>query len=50
MVQRFILYNSDVTVAEFEMNYGTIVSSKALLPELLPMQIRNASAEMFTLW
>ena len=49
-MQRFLLYNSDVAVAAFELNYGTIVSFKALLPELLPMQLRNASAEMFTLW
>ena len=49
-MQRFILYNSDVAVAKFELNYGTIVSFKALLPELLPMQLRNASADTFTLW
>ena len=49
-MQRFTLYNSDVAVAKFELNHGTIVSFKALLPELLPMQLRNASADTFTLW
>ena len=49
-MQRFTLYNNDVAAAAFELNYGTIVSFKALLPELLPMQLRDASADMFTLW
>jgi len=49
-VQRFTLYNNDVAVAWFELNYGTIVSFKAMLPDLLPMQLRNASADTFTLW
>ena len=49
-MQRFTLYNNDVAVALFEVNYGTIVSFRALLPELLPMQLKNASADTFTLW
>ena len=49
-MQRFTLYNNDVAVAWFELNYGTIVSFKAMLPDLLPMQLRNASADTFTLW
>ncbi len=32
------------------MDYGTIVSFKALLPELLPMQLRNVAVNTFTLW
>ena len=46
----YILYNDDAAVASFVLDHGTIVSFKALLPELLPMQLRNASADAFTLW
>ena len=49
-MQRFTLYNNDTAVARFDVNYGTVVSFEALLPELLPMQLRNATADTFTLW
>lgn len=44
------LYNDDVHVASFEYDRGVITSFHGLKPQLLPMQIRDASAEMFTLW
>ena len=44
------LYCDDIRVASFDYERGTILSFRPEKPELLPMQIRNASAEMFTLW
>lgn len=47
---RYSLYNADVKVATFQYTKGTIRRFEALHPELLPMQIRNATPEGFTLW
>lgn len=47
---QYILYNDDREVAKFQYISGTIRSFKPMKPELLPMQIRNASADTFTLW
>lgn len=44
------LYCDDIRVAAFEYERGTIISFRPEKPELLPMQIKQASAEMFTLW
>lgn len=44
------LYNNDEEVASFEYAQGVITSFAAQKPDLLPMQIRDALAEMFTLW
>lgn len=44
------LYNNDVRVALFEYDRGVISAFKPEIPELLPMQIKNGSAEVFALW
>ena len=49
-MERYLLYNDDVPVARFEHEAGIISAYTALAPELLPMQIRDASAEGFTAW
>lgn len=46
----FTLYNNDRAVAKFEMNYGTITAFHPTVPELLPMQLKQATADAFTLW
>lgn len=47
---RYYLYNNDKEVAWFQYIAGTITKFKPLRPELLPMQIKNASADAFALW
>lgn len=47
---RYILYNNDKPIADFEVNRGTIESYTPLEPRLLPMQLCGASADGFTLW
>lgn len=47
---RYILYNQDSPVAAFTYEKGSINSYKPQKPQLLPMQIRNATADGFTLW
>ena len=49
-MQRYVLYNQDVSVASFAVDAGTVTAFVPLRPELLPMQIRAASAEGFTAW
>lgn len=44
------LYCEDVPVAAFEYAQGTISAFHPERPELLPMQIKDASADAFTLW
>ena len=47
---RYFLYNADYPVAAFEYENGTIDLFEPLRPDLLPMQIRSASADGFSLW
>lgn len=47
---KYLLYNVDQSVAAFEYEHGTIDCFEALRPNLLPMQIRAASADGFSLW
>lgn len=46
----YTLYNNDVRVASFTLNNSIITEYKPERPELLPMQIRNASADGFSAW
>ena len=47
---RYGLYNADRKVAAFEYEQGSISSFEAIEAALLPMQIKNASADSFALW
>lgn len=47
---RYYLYNDDQKVAFFQYTRGTIRKFEVYCPDLLPMQIRNASADGFSLW
>ncbi len=47
---RYGLYNADRKVAAFEYEQGTISSFEVIEAALLPMQIKNASADGFALW
>lgn len=47
---RYTLYNADVAAAAFDVDHGRITRFAALIPELLPMQIRDASPDRFTMW
>lgn len=47
---RYILYNADQRVASFEFEQGVITHFTPERMELLPMQIREASAEGFAAW
>lgn len=46
----YILYNDDQTAARFEYAQGMIRAYEPVRSELLPMQIRAASADGFTSW
>ena len=46
----YILYNSDQPVARFEFFQGMIKAYEPISRELLPMQIRNTSADGFVRW
>ncbi len=46
----YLLYSDDARVASFVYARGTIQAFRPEKPALLPMQIRDASAEMFALW
>ena len=46
----FILYNDDIRVARFTVSNSIIKEFVPERPELLPMQICNASADAFSLW
>ena len=46
----YVLYNNDQITAHFEYAQGMIRSYEPVRSELLPMQIRTASAEGFTGW
>ena len=47
LVTRYILYNDDVHVAEFSVHSSVITEFTPQRPELLPKQIRQASADGF---
>ena len=47
---RYFLYNNDIKVAEFVVNNAVISEYTPQRPELLPMQIRNTSADGFSAW
>lgn len=49
-MSRFILYNDDVVAASFTVTNAVITDFTPQKPELLPMQLRRASAEGFTAW
>lgn len=49
-MSRYVLYNSDKPVAEFEYCQGFIRTYQPVCPELLPKQIRSTSSEGFTAW
>ena len=46
----FILYNDDIRVAHFNVSNSIIKDFIPEKPELLPMQICNASADAFSFW
>lgn len=46
----FTLYNDDVVVAKFVFSHSVVTDFTPLKPELLPMQIRHATADGFTSW
>lgn len=46
----YILYNNDQPVARFKFAQGMIKTYEPVRSELLPMQIRSASADGFTSW
>ena len=49
-MSRYILYNDDMQVAQFEVSNSVITDFIPQKPELLPMQIRHATADAFTSW
>ncbi len=49
-MSRYVLYNNDESVAEFEYCQGFIRTYQPVCPELLPKQIRSTSPEGFTAW
>ncbi len=49
-MSRYILYNDDVHVAQFEVHNSVITNFIPQRPELLPMQIRHATADAFASW
>lgn len=49
-MSRYVLYNDDVETARFAVLHSVITDFDPIRPELLPMQLRRASAEGFTAW
>ncbi len=49
-MSRFVLYNDDVQVALFTVCNSVITEFTPQKPELLPMQIRHATADGFSSW
>ncbi|MBR2822287.1 MAG: hypothetical protein IKE24_01160 [Clostridia bacterium] len=49
-MSRYILYNDDVQVAQFEVRNSVITDFVPQKQELLPMQIRHATADAFSSW
>ena len=49
-MSRYNLYNDDVQVAQFEVRKSVITDFVPQKPELLPMQIRHATADAFSSW
>ena len=49
-MSRYSLYNDDVQVAQFQVRNSVITDFVPHKPELLPMQIRRATADAFSSW
>ncbi|MBQ9010551.1 MAG: hypothetical protein IJ088_14685 [Clostridia bacterium] len=49
-MSRYVLFNDDVQVALFTVYHSVITEFTPQKPDLLPMQIRHASAEGFSSW
>lgn len=49
-MERYILYNADREVAKFLFDGALVTAYIPVVPELLPMQIRNATADGFMAW
>ena len=49
-MERYVLFNDDKRIASFDVNNSIIVTYTPEIQELLPMQIRNTSAEGFSSW
>ena len=49
-MMRYVLYNDDVEAAGFDVHNSVIRTFTPIRPELLPMQLRDASADGFTAW
>lgn len=49
-MSRWLLYNDDAKVASFVVEHSVIMQFTPYKPDLLPMQLRRASAEGFTAW
>lgn len=49
-MDRYVLYNADTPAAVFDVEYSMVKAFVPKVPELLPMQIRSASAEGFMAW
>ncbi len=47
---RYVLYNADTETARFGVEHGLVRSFEPTEPRLLPMQLKNASAEGFMAW
>lgn len=50
MSEKYTLYNNDAPVAVFELDGGVVSRFDAIDDALLPMQLRDASADGFALW
>ena len=49
-MSKYLLYNDDVEAATFTVDHSLITDFTPTTAELLPMQLRRASAEGFTAW
>ena len=50
MMKDYVLYNADCPAAGFTVKNGQVTDFRSLRPELLPMQLCDASADRFTMW
>lgn len=47
---KYVLYNEDVAAASFDVEQSRVTSFKGIVPELLPMQLKDASPDRFMMW
>lgn len=47
---KYQLYNGNTYAAYFNVEHSRITGFESVVPELLPMQIKNASPDSFTMW